>query len=337
MFIKSAAVTAAAAPFPAMASRLNPSTTSTEIEQHPNDPLNPPGIRLADVKMVPVVGGKYKVWTKKIGSGPVKVLLLHGGPAVGHEYLEAMESFLPEAGFEMYYYDQLGCGFSDRPDDPSLWTLERYTEEVEEVRRGLGLDHFVLYGQSWGGMLGIEYALKHQQHLRALVISNMTASARDVMRRMGELKTQMLSQEDLAKLNTLENAGSYDSPEYVAIVEGKLYHQMLCRTKPWPNAVDRALQHMNASIYSQMWGKSEFTATGNLKDWDRWGRLHEIKLKTLTIGARYDEMDPADMKKMASMVQNGAYAYCPNGSHFTLWDDQEIYFKQLLSFLRNVS
>jgi proline iminopeptidase len=337
MFLKSAAVTAAAAPIPAIASRLTPETISTEVEQDPNDTLNPPGIRLAGVKMVPVVSGKYKVWTKKIGSGPVKVLLLHGGPAVGHEYLEAMESFLPEAGFEMYYYDQLGCGFSDRPDDPSLWTLERYTEEVEEVRRGLGLDHFVLYGQSWGGMLGIEYALKYQQHLRALVISNMTASAQDVMRRTGKLKAQMLSQEDITKLNKLENAGSYDSPEYVAIVEGKLYHQMLCRTKPWPNAVDRALQHMNEQIYSQMWGKSEFTATGNLKDWDRWGRLHEIKTRTLTIGARYDEMDPADMKKMASMVQNGAYAYCPNGSHFALWDDQETYFKQLLYFLHSVS
>jgi proline iminopeptidase len=337
MFLKGAAVTAAAAPIPAMASRLHPATTSTEAEENPNDTLNPPGIRLAGVKMVPVVGGKYKVWTKKIGSGPVKVLILHGGPAVSHEYLEAMESFLPEAGFEIYYYDQLGCGFSDQPDDPSLWTLERYTEEVEEVRRGLGLDHFVLYGQSWGGMLGMEYALKYQQHLRALVISNMTASTKDMMRRTAELKVQMLSPEDLAKLTAMENAGDYDSPEYVAIVKGKLYHQVLCRTKPWPNAVERAHQHMNEKIYVQMWGKSEFIATGNLKDWDRWSRLHEIKVKTLTIGARYDEMDPADMKKMASMVQNGTYAYCPNGSHFALWDDQEIYFKQLLSFLHSVS
>ncbi len=311
MFLKSAAATAAAVSMPAMGSRLDPSTESTTIEQPPDDPLNPPGIRLAGVKMVPVVGGKYKVWTKKIGSGPVKVLLLHGGPAVGHEYLEAMESFLPEAGIEMYYYDQLGCGFSDRPDDPSLWTLARYTEEVEEVRRGLGLDQYVLYGQSWGGMLGMEYAFKYQQHLRALVISNMSAGTKAYLKRTQELKVQMLSPEDLARLTALENAGDYDSPEYVAIVKGKLYHQMLCRTKPWPNAVDRAHQHMNVKIYEQMQGKSEFVVTGNLKGWERWDRLHEIKVKTLTIGARYDEMDPEDMKKMASMVQNGTYAYCP--------------------------
>jgi proline iminopeptidase len=247
-----------------------------------------------------------------------------------------MESFLPEAGFEMYYYDQLGCGFSDRPDDPSLWTLERHTQEVEEVRRGMGLDHFVLYGQSWGGMLGIEYALKYQEHLRALVMSNMAASTQAVLRRTGELKVKVLSREDLTKLNALENAGNYDSPEYAAIVKGKLYHQMLCRTRPWPNAVDRALQHMNEEIYTQMWGKSEFTATGNLRDWDRWDRLHEIKVRTLAIGARYDEMDPKDMKKIASMVQNGIYAYCPEGGHFALWDDQMTYFKQLLSFLHSV-
>ena len=109
------------------------------------DGLNPPGIRTAGVRMVLVMGGKYKVWTKKIGSGPVKVLLLHGGPGFSHEYLEAMESFLPQAGIEMYYYDQLGCGNSDHPDDPALWTLPRYLDEVEEVRAGLGLESFVLF------------------------------------------------------------------------------------------------------------------------------------------------------------------------------------------------
>lgn len=119
--------------------------TSDVLTQHP-DGLNPPGIRTVGIRMVPVVGGKYKAWTKKVGSGRTKVRLLHGGPGFSHEYLEALESFLPQAGVEMYYYDQLGCNNSDQPDDPSLWTLDRYTEEVEEVRRALGLDHFVLYG-----------------------------------------------------------------------------------------------------------------------------------------------------------------------------------------------
>ena len=117
-----------------------------------NDRLNPTGIRMAGIKWVPVVGGKYKVWTKRLGEGTIKVLLLHGGPGFSHDYFECFESFLPEAGVEMYYYDQLGCGNSDRSDDTSLWTLERYLEEVEEVRNGLGLTDFVLFGHSWGGI-----------------------------------------------------------------------------------------------------------------------------------------------------------------------------------------
>lgn len=123
--------------------------------------------------MIPVRGGKYKVWTKKIGSGKTKVLTLHGGPGMSHEYLEALESFLPGNGIELYYYDQLGCNNSDRPNDSRLWTLPGYLEEVEEVRRGLDLDQFVLFGHSWGGILAIEYALKYQHRLHGLMISNM--------------------------------------------------------------------------------------------------------------------------------------------------------------------
>ena len=297
--------------------------------------LNPPGIRVAGIRMLPVAGGKYKVWTKKIGSGPVKVLLLHGGPGFGHEYLEAFESFLPQAGIEMYYYDQLGCTNSDQPDDDSLWTLARYTEEVEEVRRGLGLDQFVLYGHSWGGILGIEYALNYPQHLRGVVISNMAAGVKAVLKRQDYIKRQ-LPPKTLARLNVLEDKQDYDSPEYQKIMMEDLYPKMLCRVKPWPEPVTRALRHANDKIYNFMQGKSEFQVTGNLKDWERWDRLREIKTKALTIGAQYDEMDPEDMKKMASLLPNGRYAFCPNGSHMAMWDDQKTYFTQLLDFLHAV-
>lgn len=299
------------------------------------DGLNPPGIKVAGIKMIPVVGGKYKVWTKKVGSGPVKVLLLHGGPAATHNYLEAMESFLPQAGIEMYYYDQLGCGNSDIPDDPSLWTLARYTEEVEEVRRGLGLDNFVLYGHSWGGILGMEYALNYQQHLRGLVISNMCAGTKAYLKHTAELK-QQLPPSTLARLTALEAKEDYDSPEYMKIMMEDLYPRILCRTQPWPEPLDRAFRMLNEKIYVQMQGKSEFLVTGNLKDWERWDRLHEIKVKALTIGSRYDEMDAEDMHKMATLMANASYAYCPNGSHMSMWDDQDTYFRQLLGFLRTV-
>ena len=296
-------------------------------------PLNPSGIQTAGIRMVPVVNGKYKVWTKRLGKAPLKVLLLHGGPGVSHEYLEAMESFLPQAGIEMYYYDQLGCNNSDQPDDPSLWTLERYLQEVEEVRIGLGLDNFVLYGHSWGGILAMEYALKYQQHLRGLVISNMTAGMKSYLVRTAWWKTQ-LSPQLLATLSALEAKQDYDSPEYQRIMMEELYPMMLCRTRPWPEPVSRAFRHMNEKIYVQMQGKSEFLVTGNLKEWERWDRLHEIKVKTLTVGARYDEMDPKDMEKMATLMPNATYAYCPNGSHLCMWDDQAVYFKNLIQFLK---
>jgi proline iminopeptidase len=300
--------------------------------QHP-DGLNPPGILTAGIRMLPVVGGKYKVWTKKMGSGPIKVLLLHGGPGFTHEYLEAMESFLPQAGIEMYYYDQLGVNNSDQPDDPSLWTLPRYVEEVEEVRRGLGLDQFVLYGHSWGGMLALEYALGHQRHLRGLVISNMTAGIQSYLKRTAALKL-LLPPASRARLAALEAKQDYDSPEYQKIMMDELYPQMVCRIQPWPEPVTRCFRHANLKIYNQMQGKSEFLVTGNLKSWERWDRLHEIGVRTLTIGARHDEMDPDDMTKMAALVKNGRSAICPNGSHLCMWDDQAFYFRHLLDFLR---
>ena len=318
-----------------------PLSTSAEAGSNPEaasagDALNPGGIRVAGIRMIPVAGGKYKVWTKRMGSGPVKVLLLHGGPGFPHDYLEAMESFLPQAGIEMYYYDQLGVGNSDVPDDPALWTLPRYVTEVEEVRRGLGLDHFVLYGHSWGGILAMEYALHYQQHLRGLVISNMTAGTQAYLKRTAALKTQLLSPASLAKFDDLEAAKKYDDPAYTRIVMEELYPKMLCRLTPWPEPVTRAFGRANIKIYNQMQGKSEFEVTGNLKDWERWDRLHEIKVKTLTMGSTYDEMDPADMRKMATMMGNARCVICPNGSHLDLWDDQAFYFQHLLDFLGSV-
>jgi proline iminopeptidase len=331
-FLGSSAALAVAACTPSPAQ----SAPEAPINLTTTDALNPPGIRVAGIRMIPVVGGKYKVWTKRIGSGPIKVLLLHGGPGVCHDYLEAFESFLPQAGIEMYYYDQLGCGNSDQPDDPALWTIPRYLTEVEEVRTGLGLDNFVLIGHSWGGMLGIEYALKYQQHLRGLVISNMTAGMQSYLKRLTALKSQLLTPAELAKFNALEAAKDYDNPEYNRIVTEVLYPKMLCRIQPWPEPVTRAFRLLNPKIYNQMQGKSEFEVTGSMRDWERWDRLHEIKTKTLTIGATHDEMDPADMKKIATLMSNATFALCPNGSHLDMWDDQATYFHHILTYLKTV-
>lgn len=297
--------------------------------------LNPAGIRTAGIKMIPVMDGRFKVWTKRMGSGPLKVLLLHGGPGFTHQYLEALESFLPEAGIEMYYYDQLGCGNSDRPDDVSLWEIPRFVEEVEEVRKALGLENFVLYGQSWGGMLSIEYSLKYQQNLRGLVISNMTAGIQSYLVRLGKIKL-MLNPETQAKLDELEAAENYDSPEYQRIMMEELYPMSICRTKPWPEPVNRAFRDANMAVYNHMQGKSEFVVTGTFKDWERWDDLHRIKVKTLVLGAQHDTMDADDLRKMAALMPDATSAICPEGSHLAMWDDQVAYFGYLLDFLRSL-
>lgn len=301
----------------------------------PND-LNPTGIRVAGIRMIPVAGGKYKVWTKRIGSGALKVLVLHGGPGVPHDYLEAMESFLPQSGIEMYYYDQLGVGNSDIPDDPELWTLSRYLTEVEEVRKGLALDQFVLFGHSWGGILAIEYALNYPQHLRGMILSNITAGVDSILTRTAALKLKLLSPESLKRLDALESGKDYNNPEYSRIVMEELYPQMLCRIRPWPEPLTRSFRLMNEKIYNQMQGQSEFEVTGNLKGWERWDRLHEIKVKTLAIGSAHDEIDPNDVRKMASLMPNAKSVICPNGSHLDMWDDQAVYFGHLLGFLKTV-
>jgi proline iminopeptidase len=300
--------------------------------------LSPAGkpveVKTAGIRLLPV-DGKYKVWTKKVGSGPIRMLTLHGGPGFNHEYFECFEDFLPQAGVEFYYYDQLGSSYSDQPDDTSLWTVERFREEVEQVRAGLGLENFYLYGQSWGSMLAIEYALKYQKHLKALVLSSMTASIPSYMVYLAKLRAQ-LPAEMRAVLDKYEASGQYDAPEYQEVMYKGVYGRHLCRLDPWPDPVARSFKHFNAQVYGTMQGPNEFVVTGTFKDWDRWKDLPKITVPTLVVGAKYDTMDPEDIRKMGRLIPNSRVAICENGSHLAMWDDQEAYFRHLLGFLRDV-
>ena len=266
----------------------------------------PAPLKTGGVKLIPIMGGKYKVWTKKVGHGALKVLLLHGGPGGTHEYFECFEDFLPKEGIEFYYYDQLGSHYSDQPEDDSLWTVERFTEEVEEVRRGLGLDHFVLLGHSWGGMLGIEYALKYQQHLKGLVISDMTASIPSYMEHAAELR-KALPPETLAILDKYEAKGEYQNPEYVQAMMGTVYKRHLCRLDPWPDAVQRTFRHFADRPYNVLQGPNEFVVTGRFKNWDRWADLPKIQVPTLAICGGHDTMDPGQLQRMAKLMPHGRF------------------------------
>ena len=293
------------------------------------------------VRMIPIATrkGTFNVWTKRIGNNAdLKVLLLHGGPGFTHEYWEACDSFFPGAGIEYYYYDQLGSYYSDQPDEPDLWEIDRFVDEVEQVRRALRLDasNFVLMGNSWGGILAMEYAFAHQQHLKGLVIANMMASipayndyARDVL-------MPQMDQDVLTEIKKLEENGDTDNPRYEELLFEHHYRYHVLRMPPgeWPEPVMRSFRHMNPSIYVPMQGPSELGASGKLEHWDRTNDLGQLRVPTLTIGGTHDTMDPAHMKWMAEQIPNGSYLHCLDGSHLAIYDDQETFFAGLIDWLR---
>jgi proline iminopeptidase len=287
--------------------------------------------------------GAFRVWVKRIGNNPdLKVLLLHGGPGATHEYLEACDSYLPAAGVEYYYYDQLGSGFSDQPPEPSLWELDRFVDEVEQVRQALGLDrrNFVLYGHSWGGLLAVEYALAHQQHLRALVISNMMASVPAYNAYAEQVLMPRMDQAALAEIKALEASGDIENPRYLELLHEQHYIHHVLRMPPtdWPDPVQRAFAHINPEIYVSMQGPSELgiSADAKLAHWDRTQDLASIEVPALVIGARHDTMDPVHMEIMVKRLPGGRYLFCPNGSHLSMYDDQQTYFDGLIGFLKGL-
>lgn len=295
---------------------------------------SPDKIKTGGVKKIQI-DGKYNVWTKKIGSSVIKMLTLHGGPGCTHEYFECFEDFLPQAGIEFYYYDQLGSTYSDQPKDKSLWTTDRFREEVEQVRVALGLNNFYLYGQSWGGMLGIEYALKYQRHLKGLIISNMTASIASYVKYTNELR-QKFPPEIRKVLEKYEAKEDYSAPEYQEVLFKQLYSKHICRVSPWPEPLQRSFRNLSTQVYNTMQGPNEFIVTGTFKDWNRWNEIKNIKVPTLLSVGRYDTMRVEDIQKMGQLLPNSRVAICENGSHLSMYDDQETYFRDLIKFIKDV-
>ncbi|MFC6703813.1 proline iminopeptidase-family hydrolase [Flexivirga alba] len=298
--------------------------------------------RSGGARMIPIStpSGPFSVWAKRVGNNPdLKVLLLHGGPGSSHEYFECCDSFLPAAGIEYYYYDQLGSMRSDHPDDESLWDLDRFVDEVEQVRVALGLDasNFVLLGHSWGGILAMEYALRHQQQLKGLVISNMMSSVPAYNAYAERVLMPQMDQAKLALVKQLEADGEVDDPRYeeLLIEQHYVHHVLRMPADEWPDPARRGMDHINPVIYRKMQGPSELgiASDATLAQWDRTEDLSSITAPTLVIGAQHDTMDPDFMAMMAQRLPFGQHLHCPNGSHMAMYDDQETYFAGLIDFL----
>ena len=296
------------------------------------------------VRMIPIhtPAGDFRVWTKRVGNNPrIKVLLLHGGPGGTHEAFEAFDSFLPADGIEYYYYDQLGSYYSDQPDDMTPFlSIDHYVEEVEQVRVALGLDRddFFLLGHSWGGILAIEYALKYQQHLKGMVVSNMVSSIPAYNKYAHEVLMPQMDPATLKEILALEAAKKYDDPRYEELLVPFYEAHILRRPiMEWPEPVLRAfVRHINKKVYIPMQGPSEMGASGLLVNWDRTADLKKITVPALVIGARHDTMDPKFMETMSRSFPRGEYLYLANGSHMAMYDDQAAYFAGLLAWLHKV-
>lgn len=296
------------------------------------------------IKMIPVntSKGSFKVWTKRIGNNPkIKVLLLHGGPGATHEYFECFESFFPKEGIEFIYYDQLGSVYSDKPSDKSLWDIDRFVDEVEQVRIALGLnrDNFFLFGHSWGGFLALEYALKYQSNLKGLIISDALSSAPAYQKYADSVLANQIDSAVLAEIKSIEKVGDFQNPRYMELLMPNFYNKFICRLpiNNWPEPLNRAFGHLNHDVYVTMQGPSEFGLTGKLQNWDVSKQLHNIKVPSIFIAGKYDTMDPNYMRWMSSEVTNGSFLLCPNGSHMSMYDDQQVYMSGLIKFIKAVN
>jgi proline iminopeptidase len=287
--------------------------------------------------------GTFSVWVKRVGNNPrIRVLLLHGGPGATHELYECFDGYLPAEGIEYIYYDQLDSYYSDQPGDPELWTVERFVDEVEQVRKALGLgpENFYLFGQSWGGMLALEYALAHQQNLKGLIVSNMVPNVAWYNEYNRHVLGPRMDPEVLAEIRGFEAEEDYENPRYEELLMQHHYTEHVLRMPldDWPDSILRTFKHLNKGLYVHMQGHSEFgmTPDATLGTWSRNENLGEITVPTLTIGATHDTMDPAQMKWMAGQVRRGRYLHCPDGSHLCQYDDPGHFFPGLVAFLRDV-
>ena len=289
----------------------------------------PPPVREGTIQ---VPGGT--VWYRVVGEGGVPLLCLHGGPGMAHDYISPLADLADRRA--VIFYDQLGCGRSERPDDASLWTLERSVAEVEAVREALGLERFHLFGNSWGGWLALQYTLDRTPDLASLIISSSPPSVDRAVREMNVLREQL--PDDVQRVLADHEARQFfDCPEYTAAIMA-FYKRHLCRLDPWPEIVERSMgPSFGASPYLTMWGPSEFgPVTGNLDGWDVNDRLGEIRVPTLLTVGRHDEMWPSHMEDMRLQIADAALVVFEESSHMAFVEERDGYMATMNGFLDRV-
>jgi proline iminopeptidase len=277
-----------------------------------------------------VPGGS--VWWRKIGAGPkTPLLLLHGGPGAGHNYLLPLKALADER--PVIFYDQLGCGQSESPGDESLYTVQRSVDEVDAVRSALGLDRIVLFGHSWGSMLAIEYLCQDRgEGVEKLILGGALASVPQCMAGQQRLIDAMPHGAG-KRLHALESAHQEESPEYQKLV-GLFYDRHVCRRKPLPPEAAETFAIVGKSIaYRVMNGPNEFTITGIIKDWDRRADLDHIKMPTLITTGEFDEVTLDCHETIHQGVAGSTLEIFKGCSHMTMSEQPKQYVAALRGFL----
>jgi len=280
---------------------------------------------------VNVPGGK--VWYQIVGSGDaIPLLTLHGGPGCPHDELEPLQGLADER--PIVFYDQLGCGKSDRPDDVSLWHVERFVEELGRLREALGLQRVHILGHSWGSMLATDYTLTQPAGLVSLILASPILSVPRLRKDTTELLSQ-LPAEVQEVLSRHEAAGTMDSEEYQGAMM-EFTKRYMCRLDPMPESLMRSIQGIGVQVILTMWGPASWLITGNLKDYDRSDRLHEIRVPTLFTCGRYDYATPEATAWYQSLLLGSEMAVFEDSSHTQPLEEAEPYLATVRDFLRRV-
>lgn len=280
---------------------------------------------------VAVPGGR--VWYRVSGGGPgIPLLLLHGGPGFPGDYLAPLDVLGDER--PVIRYDQLGCGRSDRPGDPSLWRTSRFVEELAAVRDALGLDRVILHGHSWGGALAVLAVLSGARGVEGLVLASPLLDARRWVEDADRLRRELPA--DVQEvLSRHEADGTTDAPAYEEATQA-YYRRFVCRTDPWPAAMHESIAGLGRDCYLSLWGPSEFHPTGPLRDLDLTGRLGELAVPTLFTVGRFDEATPGSVAAFRELVPGAGLALLERSAHMTMLDEPEAYRAALRPFLRSV-
>jgi proline-specific peptidase len=278
-------------------------------------------------RTIAVPGGN--VWFTRVGGGPgLPVLVVHGGPGLPHNYLRSLERLADER--EVIFWDQLGCGMSERPSNPQLWTMERSVVEMDAVVKALGLNRFHIFGNSWGGMLAQQYALDVASGAVSLTISNSFASIPEFSKMVARLKSEL----DPATQSILDRHEAAGTPEYQAAVR-TWNETYLCRVRPWPTELEVAFRNMATQVYGTIFGPSNFHIVGTIRNWDVFDRLAEISLPTLVLAGRFDECVPEHMWEMHRRIPDSRFELFESSSHMPFIEEPDRFDHVMRDFLRH--